>query len=120
MALTYDYTRCPITKEEVAAHNTTVESAIFSTMVIDIGDWTPQRINEVEARLRLYAKLSEINYDDVIKLLPKLIGLRTNVFYVPEKKWLKRITEHHMLNCHFEVKQYAKSVRNYIPEESNG
>jgi len=93
MALTWDITECKLDKEWQKENWTAIEAMIWTTMVIDIGEITTENIDKVVFRIRCYQKVSGINYNDVLAIVPKLIGLRTNVFNTKDTDFRKKLLE---------------------------
>lgn len=91
MALNWDITQCNLDKDWQKDHWTAIEAMIWFTMVIDVGEIKADNLEMVEFRLRCYSKASSSDVNDVIAILPKLVGLKTNVFTIKDNEFGKRI-----------------------------
>ena len=105
MALHWNIEKCPLSKEERTERWQVIESMIWLTMVIDIGEITQDNLDTVEFRLRLYSRVTRDNYDSLIAFLPKLIGLSTNVHTTTDKQFEKRILEILTRDIRYEMKR---------------
>lgn len=79
MALHWDVTKCNLEPEYREINWNKIESLIWLTLTIDIGEITKENLEKVEYRIRLYSRATGDDYSDVISILPKLVGLKTNV-----------------------------------------
>ena len=93
MALHWDITACNLDKEWQKENWPAIESLIFLTMVIDVGKITSDNLEMVEFRLRAYSMISEVKVDDVLSILPKMVGLSVNVHTTKPKEYEKRLLE---------------------------
>jgi hypothetical protein len=73
------------------------ESVIFATMAVGIGHITEKSYVEFSVRAQVVAGVAEFGGDAYRALTPevlhKYIGLRTNVCYEQEAKWIKRVLD---------------------------
>jgi len=97
MPLHYNYTKCNL--EDVHPH--TIECVINLTMLIEVGKFTEQNIDDVFDRILILEAfdgpfLWDENKKSILNdksLIEKFIGLSTNVTNLSMKKWFsKRLT----------------------------
>ena len=98
MPLNYDTRTCDIDDLD----NDVIESMIWLTMAIDVGEFTTKNVDEIYDRIviseALYGKYvynsktgkSVLGNKDMIR---KFIGLRTNVRTLTMHKWMSRIAK---------------------------
>lgn len=94
MSLDWDITKCDLTKEGREENWQEINDMIWATMGIGIGSITTDNLITVEIRLRVYGTVIGVDYSKVIELLPKLVGLKTNVFpNISEKAFNSKMGE---------------------------
>jgi hypothetical protein len=91
MALTFDFTACPIADPWSDDNKALTEALIWGTMAAGIGTLTRDNLPEFAARLDVSGYWGNGPKPTVEDLLP-YVGLRTNVFPAESRaKWLKRV-----------------------------
>jgi hypothetical protein len=104
MALTWDITNVKDWESLKSEEQWPItEAFIHYTMAIGIGHWTEKRLPEIIVRMRLMGldRFKRGNADNTgietftigVDEIRKYIGLKTNVAYETQSKWLKRMYE---------------------------
>lgn len=95
MSLNWDATTIP---ESVRTeYRGALQTAVFNSMIIGIGELSPKTLAEAMVRTKIIEGLDGPLLDSdkgpryLHELLPKFVGLKTNVSFESRSAWLRRI-----------------------------
>jgi hypothetical protein len=91
MALDWDITKCKFEGDERKELWPLIEAMIWLTMSIDIGRITEENVETVELRLNAIGRIWNEDHSQIIAILPKLIGLSTNVSTLTDKQFIAKL-----------------------------
>lgn len=109
MALTWSIEKCNLDSDFRERNWPAIEAMIWLTMQIKLGLITDKNLDEVEYRLRMIAKTTTQEVDAIIAILPKLVGLSTNVFDESRAKFHTHIIKNLEYDVNYDMRMSKKN-----------